>query len=260
LYDSKIWIFGGTDNDSVLNELYVYDLTHNSFQKITQAEEVGIKAPMAHGHTATLYHKAGENPKMLIFGGGYWKEDQRCYMNQIYSYDLLDNHWAILEASGDIPPGRSFHSTCLYEDRLIIFGGWWMTGDGRSRKEFYTNDLLEFDLSTYHWKKHRATPNTPDPRNRHSWVKFTNDSFLVYGGNYYNQKNRQGYFYNDLYFVRVNQQGNDLFFDWHEIKTTNTPLLSHHHAFFHDQKLVLGMGEVKTHKLHQMYNLLLTFE
>jgi len=251
LFDSKIWIFGGTNEDSVLNDLYVYDITQNSFLKISNAN-VGVIAPFLHGHSATLYAKPGENAKMLIFGGGYWKDNQRCYMNQIYSYDLIDNQWSILEVTGDIPCGRSFHSTCLYEDCLLIFGGWWMTGDGRSRKEFYTNEILVFDLLTNTWKQHKPTIHTPGPRNRHSWVALDKNRFIVYGGNYYDQKNRKGYFYNNMYYVIISKDQNKLSFKWQEI-LGDTPTLSHHHAFIFENKLCVGMGEVRTHKLHNMY-------
>jgi len=131
-----------------------------------------------------------------------------------------------------------------------------MTGDGRSRKEFYTNDLLEFNLQTNTWKLHKPTKQTPGPRNRHSWVMLNPNSFLVYGGNYYDQKNHKGYFYNSLYQVVLKDNKNGLDFEWNEL-TGNTPILSHHHAFIYEGKLCVGMGEVKTIKKHNMYWIIL---
>jgi len=167
LFDDKLWIFGGTNDDGILNDLYTFDIKNNIWKKVVNTKG---DIPPHHGHTATFYHKEGDFPKMIIFGGGRWNNNERVYMNQIYSYDFINNSWECVLAQGSIPCGRSFHSSVLYQNSLIIFGGWWMTENGSKRREYYTNDLLQFNLVTNTWNHITATGSPPGPRNRHSCV------------------------------------------------------------------------------------------
>ena len=67
------------------------------------------------GHTAVLY----EN-KIVIFGGeGPNKE----LFNEIFSYDLSTSTWSKIQSVGSLPAPRSYHTACINQDNMIIFGG-----------------------------------------------------------------------------------------------------------------------------------------
>jgi len=261
VWDEKIWIVGGANEQGIYSDLYTFDIKECLWQKVVNTKGA---IPPHHGHSATLYQPSNDTtPKMIIFGGGCWNNNERVYMNNVYTYDLLCNSWECLPAKGSIPCGRSFHSTILYEDSLVVFGGWWMTGDGKKRKEYYTNDLLQYSLQTNTWKHIPVSGNTPGPRNRQSCVKIWEDQeankvvYLVFGGNYYDQKNRRGYFYNTAYSMDLFGPEQDLSAHWTPIPTEamrgKVPMVSHHHAVFYDGKMYVGMGEAKRVKFNSTY-------
>lgn len=72
-----------------------------------------------------------------------------------------------------IPCQRSLHAASLYENKMIIFGGY----DGHVR----VNDFYEFNLQTLKWSEIQSRGVPPSPRDRHSAVTHKT-SFYVFGG------------------------------------------------------------------------------
>jgi len=256
-FDNKIWVFGGANEEGIFDDLYTFSIKENLWKRVTDTKG---KIPQRHGHTATLYHSSDRNTsKMIIFGGGRWNNNEREYMCDVYCYDLLHNTWECLPAKGSIPCGRSFHSTILHQNSLIVFGGWWMTGDGKKRTEYYTNDLLQYNLQTDTWTQIPVTGNIPGPRNRQSCVKICEDEtiqkvvLLVYGGNYYAHKTRKGEFYSTAYRMDLVGPELDLHAHWTLTSTRGEAPLSHHHAVFYDGKMYIGMGEARRVKFNTTY-------
>ena len=62
--------------------------------------------------------------KLYVFGGRRLSRRRPTLTADLYQLDLLRRHWTKIEASGDIPPPRYFHSVCaLGDNKLICYGG-----------------------------------------------------------------------------------------------------------------------------------------
>lgn len=62
-----------------------------------------------------------------------------------------------------MPQGRDDHTCCMYNDEIILFGGY---EDGRR-----TNDILRYKITQHKWTKQKVSgPRKPCERAGHSAV------------------------------------------------------------------------------------------
>lgn len=62
--------------------------------------------------------------KLYVFGGRRLTRTRPQLTSDLYELDLVRRHWTKLEAKGDIPPPRYFHSVCpLGDTKLVCYGG-----------------------------------------------------------------------------------------------------------------------------------------
>jgi DNA-binding SARP family transcriptional activator len=112
------------------------------------------------GHNDTTYHEPNYwhnnkfwNPidkSVYTFGGyGFFS-----YKNNFYRYDSVDNKWAVVKTSGNIPPrylaasGRRAST-----DEVLIFGGYGSVSGKQELSPQSFNDLYSFNLRTHRIKK-----------------------------------------------------------------------------------------------------------
>lgn len=88
------------------------------------------------GHSASVF-----NGNMYVFGG---KNDSSEKLNDLWVYNIADKRWVEVDAEGDPPIERSGHSSDVYDDFLVIFGGIWDV-----TKEL--NDLHVYSFSQNRW-------------------------------------------------------------------------------------------------------------
>ena len=88
------------------------------------------------GHSAVV-HKGN----MYIFGG---KDDSSEKLNDFWSFNIADQKWLLITAGGEAPYERSGHSSAVFDDLIIIFGGIWDV-----TKEL--NDLHLYSVSKNEW-------------------------------------------------------------------------------------------------------------
>jgi hypothetical protein len=81
-------------------------------------------------------------------------------------------NWTQVPVQGTPPPGRAFHTACVWRGKLVIFGG--LTGKRP------TNALISFDPNTRTWSTVNDA-NLPEPRYRHS-ATISKQSMIVHGG------------------------------------------------------------------------------
>ena len=82
--------------------------------------------------------------------------------------------WLPVNVVGQVRPcKRSLHSAVVYENNMVIFGGY----DGLNR----VNDLYLFNFSTHTWKLLPSMGLAPSPRDRHTAVVHLNKLY-VFGG------------------------------------------------------------------------------
>ena len=62
--------------------------------------------------------------KLYVFGGRVLSRSRPQLTADLYELDLISRHWSKVEASGQIPPPRYFHSVCpLGDTKLVCYGG-----------------------------------------------------------------------------------------------------------------------------------------
>ena len=88
---------------------------------------------------------------MYVFGG---KNDDAEKLNDLWVYNLVEKRWVEIEASGEVPFERSGHSSDVYKDYLVIFGGIWDV-----TKEL--NDLHLYSFNRNQWMTVQVSANSP---------------------------------------------------------------------------------------------------
>lgn len=62
--------------------------------------------------------------KLYVFGGRRLSRTRPQLTSDLYELDLVKRHWTKVDAKGDIPPPRYFHSVCALGDtKLVCYGG-----------------------------------------------------------------------------------------------------------------------------------------
>ena len=62
--------------------------------------------------------------KLYVFGGKILSRTRPQLTSDLYELDLIRRHWTKIDATGDIPPARYFHSMCALGDtKLVCYGG-----------------------------------------------------------------------------------------------------------------------------------------
>lgn len=62
--------------------------------------------------------------KLYVFGGRRLSRSRPQLTSDLYELDLVKRHWTKIEARGDIPSARYFHSVCpLGDTKLVCYGG-----------------------------------------------------------------------------------------------------------------------------------------
>ena len=123
----------------------IYSFVNNQWENVEL--EIGAPAPCARsGHSASVF-----NGNMYVFGG---KNDSSEKLNDLWLFNIADKKWIEIEAEGEVPFERSGHSSDIYEDYLVIFGGIWDV-----TKEL--NDLHLYSFSRNMWMTVQASANSP---------------------------------------------------------------------------------------------------
>ena len=137
-----IYLFGGTDDEERLNDIYAYNIRSNSWDKIEQALANKNPLPEPRSGARGVAFMDG-----LYFFGGYQRK-QGTYFNDLFYFDLDKRAWNVvltpqnesqeIDKKRSPPSPRTDHSAVLYEGSMYIFGGY----DGRAR----FNDLYKCKL------------------------------------------------------------------------------------------------------------------
>ncbi|HIK06183.1 MAG TPA: hypothetical protein IGS40_15945 [Trichormus sp. M33_DOE_039] len=127
-----------------------------------------------HGHSAILYQNS-----MIIFGG----EDNNngATLNDVHVLDLVSWTWIQPQICGQIPENRSFHTAVLFQNQMLVWGGYKKAKDGGYI--FSDVDVHLLDLKNWEWIQITPDGIAPDARSHHSAVLFQ-DKLFIDGGSY----------------------------------------------------------------------------
>ena len=119
--------------------------------------------------------------KLYVFGGRRLSRTKPQLTSDLYELDLLKRHWTKLDAKGDVPPPRYFHSVCTLGDtKLVCYGGMSpVTSQGSQSAPTHQqqgaetqpevvvkSDVHIYDVPTRTWM-HITTADSPQGRYAH---------------------------------------------------------------------------------------------
>ncbi|KAF2223436.1 hypothetical protein BDZ85DRAFT_187568, partial [Elsinoe ampelina] len=114
--------------------------------------------------------------KLYVFGGRRISRSRPALTSDLFELDLLRRHWTRIDAKGDIPPPRYFHSVCALGDtKLVCYGGMSPEpgpssaggqGEAGEAQVSVMSDVHIYDVPTSTWIKVNTTEN-PQGRYAH---------------------------------------------------------------------------------------------
>ncbi|XP_057236203.1 F-box only protein 42, partial [Malurus melanocephalus] len=116
---------------------------------------------------------------LVLFGGWtrpspYPLHQPERFFDEIHTYSPSKNWWnCIMTTHG--PPPMAGHSSCVIEDKMIVFGG-----SLGSRQ--MSNDVWVLDLEQWAWSKPSISGPSPHPRGGQSQIVIDNETILILGG------------------------------------------------------------------------------
>lgn len=132
-YKDAIYVFGGDNGKSMLNDLVVYDCRGKSWGRVPQGQNP--PAPRYH-HSAVIHENS-----MFVFGGytgDIHSNSNLANRNDLFEYKFGTATWVEWKYTGRTPVPRSAHGAAVYDGKLYIYAGY----DGNAR----LNDMWSIDL------------------------------------------------------------------------------------------------------------------
>jgi len=121
-------------------------------------------------HTAVV-----ANNKMYIYGGHITQPSSEYFhtvKQDLYEYDLFTREWREIP-TGEGAPRRTEHTAVVYNNSMVVFGGY--SGNG------YENSVMIFDFATQEWRQLVAQGEAPSARSAHTAV-VVGKCMYVFGG------------------------------------------------------------------------------
>ena len=116
---------------------------------------------------------------MVVFGGKIISLRNLSACNDVLIYDVANNSWTQVEATGDVPSARYGHSAAATDDtNMVVYGG-------RSTSRGLLNDLYVYDIVTNVWRQLKSPSHLTDGRAFAATLLFNYTSFvewIVFGG------------------------------------------------------------------------------
>ncbi|KAJ7306609.1 hypothetical protein JRQ81_010004 [Phrynocephalus forsythii] len=175
-YDANqsMYVFGGCTQSScnaAFNDLWRLDL--NSKEWIRPLASGSYPSPKA-GATLVVYKDL-----LVLFGGWtrpspYPLHQPERFFDEIHTYSPSKNWWnCVVTTHG--PPPMAGHSSCVVQDRMVVFGG-----SLGSRQ--MSSDVWVLDLEHWSWSKPTILGPSPHPRGGQSQIVIDDETILILGG------------------------------------------------------------------------------
>eukprot|EP01080_Neovahlkampfia_damariscottae_P009905 gene9905-2227_t len=173
----SIFIFGGisgtenTMSSKFHNNIHQYNCVTEEWSIV---EEENKKIHGRCGHTAVVYEHF-----MYVYGGSFGIGNSKGYLRDFNRFNFVSKNWENLNdltLDNNNPPHLSYHQCCLYDHKLIIYGGALNGSQGLS-----PNIIYIYDLKKLNWKKLKTTgfPDSILEVVSHSCVVFENHLYLL---------------------------------------------------------------------------------
>mmetsp|Transcript_2116 Transcript_2116/g.3876 ORF Transcript_2116/g.3876 Transcript_2116/m.3876 type:complete len:633 (+) Transcript_2116:126-2024(+) len=162
--NSKMFIFGGYNGTSRLNDFYSFDFIHKTWTQ--NIGSTGTPPSPRDRHCSVVYQDG-----FYVFGGF----DGHARVNDLHRYDIVSGEWSRILPSWNnttVPTPRHSHCAVVYKDSMLVFGGY----DGS-----YRCDLFEYNFLTNSWRCIETMGRIPRARYRATCVVY-GDFMILHGG------------------------------------------------------------------------------
>lgn len=123
------------------------------------------------------------------------------------------NTWSSIEVEGFIPPARDGHSAVLWENQMIVFGGF------EEENQRFSQEAYAFDFTTRKWTELKCEGTKPQHRDFHASTVL-GDKMYVFGG----RSDERGQWHSSMDFYDNQIHVLDLKeLKWSAPKVTNSP-------------------------------------
>ena len=184
---------------SLANSEASTDAGQNSHLGAGQANAAGISPGVSQqnlgpthlsGLVCSVHRTTGQKPhalvgatttilgdKLYVFGGRLHSRSKPQLTSDLYELHLIKRHWAKVEAQGEVPPPRYFHSVCaLGDSKLVCYGGMsprptqpngqGPKGNPEPQPEVAVmSDIHIYDVNTRMWQR---VSTSDDPQGRYA--------------------------------------------------------------------------------------------
>ncbi|KAG2688300.1 hypothetical protein I3760_09G088800 [Carya illinoinensis] len=158
---SKIYVFGGLNNDSISSSFHVLDTVNLQWKELPVAGEW----PCArHSHSMVAYRS------QIFMFGGYNGEKA---LGDLYSFDVKTCQWKKEKTSGRSPQARFSHSMFVYNNYLGLIGG--------CPIRQHCQELALLDLRIHVWK-HLTLDSVGNDLFVRSTASIFGDDLVMIGG------------------------------------------------------------------------------
>lgn len=140
-YKDAIYVFGGDNGKTMLNDLLRFDVKDCSW---CRAFTTGAPPAPRYHHSAVVYGSS-----MFVFGGytgDIYSNSNLKNKNDLFEYKFATGQWTEWKIEGRLPVARSAHGATVYSDKLWIFAGY----DGNARlNDMWTIGLQDRELTCW---------------------------------------------------------------------------------------------------------------
>ncbi|XP_077312743.1 multiple epidermal growth factor-like domains protein 8 [Lithobates pipiens] len=162
---NALYIFGGLDLNSALQDMAIYNFTSNTWERRTYHPSPSAR----HSHVVVEW-----NGTLILFGGelpgGKLTDDTWVFLP-------LEERWTNLTRYSEIkPPPLANHAAATVDNWLYVFGG-------RTTRDIFSSEMYRFNLISYDWEQVHPAGGKPPAAAGHSMVfHSTSRTLVVYGG------------------------------------------------------------------------------
>ncbi|XP_065333126.1 leucine-zipper-like transcriptional regulator 1 isoform X1 [Cloeon dipterum] len=170
-YKDAIYVFGGDNGKTMLNDLLRFDIREQSWGR---AFSIGPPPAPRYHHSAVVYESS-----MFIFGGytgDIHSNSNLTNKNDLFEYKFQNGQWVEWKFTGRTPVPRSAHGAAVFDNKLWVFAGY----DGNARlNDMWTISLQSGDARS--WEKIEQQGACP-PTCCNFPVAVARDSMFVFSG------------------------------------------------------------------------------
>ncbi|CAF0822358.1 unnamed protein product [Brachionus calyciflorus] len=167
LHDDSIYIFGGSNEDGSLNDVFKINTDENKIEKILNSS-TNCPTPR------TIHVGANLKNQLVIFGGGI-EGKSPIQDKKVYIYNTSSNKWIALSINGKNPEYRQGHLMIGHDDSEIYL-------HGGMNEEGIFDDFWVLNLKKMTWAQvDQDQNNRPSGRAAHGGIS-VNNNLYIFGG------------------------------------------------------------------------------